>query len=618
MGGNQGNGESSGGAHEPLHQICREQLSTPHNVVLFCGAGVTMSAHGADGSWVALLRDGLQYAQDQGRDSTRIQALRTRLDSSQGGDPGQLLELGDALTHLFSTDPGLMDLWLRDRVEHRFVNSSGALLQALAECAALPRVRLATTNYDFLLQRARGWKAGSTPAAFSWRDEAEATDWQRGGNQRVYHVHGHALDAESIVLGTRSYETLNQDGWVQRLRTCMAVGDTVFFIGCGATLQDPAFRAIFDGDFKQVQAANRSRLWFQLVGEGERVGHRLLTPLTYGAGHADLPGFLLNSLLPWLRADAMAAPPASIGTYAVAPQPVPASLPDDAQRIASTRAALLRCLPQELFQGIAGLQFAQDGLPAGLSQQFQPADPPVSRRAVADGCILQILQFGIALMKSLASAGTSVSALGPTRKSAIRHALINAMQQAILLSANLAHLPDRRILAAFDPAQPCELPMVSWLSVSVALREQLSDHLNAEFPAGQRAVLQDQNLLPISGGVELGTGDGAKRQVQKALWKKLKLSEGDLPDNPSPNQLSELRGEASLRKDLKQHLITIIEPGHSQFTPEFIRWLNQDLHLGVVTITATDGAFELEEGHWKARLIRLIETLRPLEPAPEA
>lgn len=617
MGGNQSNGGSSGGAHQALHLICREQLSTPHNVVLFCGAGVTMSAHGADGSWAALLQDGLQYAQDVGLDPARIQALRTRL-AQPGGDPTHLLQVGDELTQLLMTDPQLFALWLRDRVEDRFVQSDGALLQALASCAAVPRVRLATTNYDFLLQRSMGWRAGKALPAFNWRDQETATQWQRGESRQVYHVHGHARNPQSIVLGTRSYQTLNEDDWVQRLRTCMAVGDTVFFIGCGATLQDPAFLAIFDGDFQQIQTANRDRRWFQLVSDGERVGHRLLTALPYGAGHADLPGFLLNSLLPWLRADAMAAPPAGAGTYAAAPQPESTPLPDDAQRIASTRAALLRCLPLELFQGIAGLQFAQDGLPAGLSQQFQAADPPVPRRAVADGCILQILQFAMALMKSLASAGTSVSALGPTRKSAIRHALIDAMQQAILLSANLAHLPDRRILAAFDPAQPCELPMASWLSVSVALREQLSDHLNAEFPAGQRAVLQDQHLLPISGGVELGTGDGARRQVQKALWKKLKLSESDLPDNPSPNQLSELRGEASLRKDLKQHLITIIEPGHSQFTPEFIRWLNQDLHLGVVTITATDGAFELEEGHWKARLIRLIETLRPLEPAPEA
>jgi hypothetical protein len=297
-----------------LQQICQEQLHTAHNVVLLCGAGVTMSEYGGAASWAALLQDGVQYASDNGADANAIaamQAILARADAT----PEEWLRVGHDLTVALKA-LNHWELWLRDAVEDSFTQFGGPLLTALAQCGQLERVRFATTNYDFLLERAMGWRQGQAGLpGFSWHDKNKAIEWQRGKLREVYHLHGHVRAKQSIVLGTASYDALNADQWIDQLRKAMALTDTVIFVGCGATLQDPAFRQILETGFQQVQAENSDRRWYQLVSNDECVGNPWITALPYGADYTALPAFIQNTLLPWLQMQSavlpVAVPPAA-------------------------------------------------------------------------------------------------------------------------------------------------------------------------------------------------------------------------------------------------------------------------------------------------------------------
>lgn len=282
-----------------LHQICREQLQNEHQVVLLCGAGVTMSEYGKDASWAALLGNGVQFAKYNGAAPDTVaemEAILARVDAT----PDEWLQVGHQLTQTLKA-LHVWELWLRDAVEDCFTLAEGTLLKALGQCGQLARVRFATTNYDFLLERANGWQHGQAGLpGFCWQDKNKALEWQRGKLREVYHLHGHVRAKDSIVLGTASYDALNADKWIAQLRSAMSVSDTVIFIGCGATLQDPAFRKILETGFQQVQAINGDRRWYQLVSNDECVGNPWITALPYGADFTALPDFIQTRLLPWL------------------------------------------------------------------------------------------------------------------------------------------------------------------------------------------------------------------------------------------------------------------------------------------------------------------------------
>lgn len=309
-----------------LHRACKNQLTNDDKVVIFCGAGVTMGAHGKNGSWSALLHAGVQYAQDEGIDQSRIAAMRRCL-ANPHASAAEWLQVGEDLTAALNTKSGLLKRWLTDRVENYLNKPDTPLATALAEIAAIPRARLATTNYDFLLELAMGWKSDANHQnlpGFTWMDKAEASRWAGGSLNHVYHVHGHARQPDSIVLGTQSYSVLTTNEWVNQLRIAMGTVDTVFFVGCGATLQDPAFLEILNVHYKQTFEQNPERKWFQLVQYNERVGNEHLTALPYGADHSNLPIFLRTHLSPWLKKERTSTGNA---LHAVKPAAPPAAIP---------------------------------------------------------------------------------------------------------------------------------------------------------------------------------------------------------------------------------------------------------------------------------------------------
>lgn len=292
---------------------------------------------------------------------------------------------------------------------------------------------------------------------------------------------------------------------------------------------------------------------------------------------------------------------------------------DDKARIQATQKALLAYLHQDHFKTIPDLAFAANtGMPDVLDRIFQPGNPDQGRVEISRQCLNALLEFA----RNCVDACAPLSGLARSHKASLRARLINAMQQAILLSATAGKLRDVRIQAAYDVNAPCQLEVGLWEAVTLILRERAAEHLRASFQSGCLPQFYDEHHINLFDQIEDGTSErlerlektkrgGAETEVCKKIWRK--LFPNDVSFDDSKVTIGMLQGELAALKDDGDHLLAIIEPKDGQFSADFIRWLNQDMHLGVVSITCQGGIFELPEGLWRAKLARLYEILLPFE-----
>lgn len=294
--------------------------------------------------------------------------------------------------------------------------------------------------------------------------------------------------------------------------------------------------------------------------------------------------------------------------------------PDDASRIQQTRSKILACLAQNHFDGIPNLKFAADGLPQMISAAFPATPVPINRVAVADACIDAVLAFARELADAIEGVGPAAPALVAKRKEQLWKRLVNAMQQAILLCAHGQKLQNAQALIEPHAAEFGDIEAMSWLSVSVMLRPELANHLSAQFPKDLPEELKDHNQVEFHNGVELGTittGSPADAKIQsfKVAHRAIYPAATAFPDAPTQKQIDHLQGMTrQLAKD-GRHLMAVFSKSGGSVTREFTSFLKNELSVGTVTITATNGVFELREGHWRASLVKLLDALQPLLPA---
>ncbi len=593
---------------ESWHTICKEQLSVDHKVVFVCGAGITLSEYPAEGSWSALLANGADFAQTQGVAARAVKRIKALIAANATAD--DYLRAGELLTTELK-GKGVFQYWLNNSVGDFFTKSKGVLLQAIAKCVGLERVRLATTNYDFLLERAMGWQHGS-PAplpSFSWMDARVLVDWHRGQvPKQVYHMHGHARAPESIVLGCTSYASLNVEDWVSRSRTVMTVTDTVIFLGCGATLQDPAFKKFFDGSLSPILTANQNRKWFQLVKNAEAVGHPCLTPLPYGDNRDDLPKFIANELYTWLG-----------GTPNI---PNPPSPPTDASinaaEIAVARLAILNLLNKAHFPWLDATLFADDGMPLLIDAAFRGAiaDVPTLSKAKIVSCLVEaIIEFAEQVVSAFCKLDLSSPIRILSSRKSVYSRFVKAVQLLLLLSANRVKLPTNGVDAAFNVDVLLELELMFSELVSLVLRADLSKNLRVQVQAGKPSKLVDSDFLTFD-GPEMGPmrdskSDPPKNAMMKVAYRHLYPAAAEFPDNPTEKECVALLGQTVGRKTRGQPLISVFEASNALGEPT-IKWLKGTLNVGVVTISGKLGTFEMNEGVILDVLQKLLETLEPI------
>ena len=301
-------------------------------------------------------------------------------------------------------------------------------------------------------------------------------------------------------------------------------------------------------------------------------------------------------------------------------------------RIVQTKAAILAYLHQKNFPAALDLPFAADDMPQELADIFNAVTPSSTRVSVADQCLIAISQLAKTVVEKLRNLPATVNPVSAEQRTTLRAAFINAMQQAILLTAREDKLQAARIQAAYQANSAQALDVNLWLSVSVLMRDELAQHVRADFPPGKLAVFRDKHQVNLFDEIELGTSEnrtaprkdlptmakidrqGAETAVCQIVWNALFPGEA-----PYSSELFDVfQGELREMKDNDQHLLVIMEPQNGQLSGEFVDWLNGQMHLGVVTISTRQGLFDLSEGTWRAKLATLYKTLQPLEPTNRA
>lgn len=281
-------------------------------LTIVCGTGVSMASVNEKLkekiSWPGLIQQGLEFAKALGLNVAEELNQNQTPEQKKALNADLLIELaGKVQKHLQEQDQ--YENWLQNNVGDAVLPDPNKmiLINALADCAKISHVNLATTNYDYLLSRAQGW----TPAMpehpnspISWQDRSGLTSWMQDRSERVLHLHGDAYNADSVIFSQADYDKLNQDGengWTARIRSAISTTHVVLFIGCGNTTNDPAFKRILEL-YAATQAANIfNNKWFQLAKSDEHRFPRGIKKLTYGDNYDDLPIFVKDTLLPLLK-----------------------------------------------------------------------------------------------------------------------------------------------------------------------------------------------------------------------------------------------------------------------------------------------------------------------------
>lgn len=281
-------------------------------LTIVCGTGVSMASVNEKLkekiSWLGLIQQGLEFAQALGLNVTEeLNQIQTP-EQKKAINADLLIELaGKVQKHLQEQDQ--YENWLASNVGDAVLPDPNKmiLINALADCAKISHVNLATTNYDYLLSRAQGWnptKSDHLNTPISWQDRSGLASWMLDKSNRVLHLHGDAYNAESVIFSQADYDRLNkdgEDGWTSRIRSAISTTHVVLFIGCGNTTNDPAFKRILKL-YEATLVANRfNTKWFQLAKSDEHRFPRGIKKLTYGDNYDDLPIFVKDTLLPLLK-----------------------------------------------------------------------------------------------------------------------------------------------------------------------------------------------------------------------------------------------------------------------------------------------------------------------------
>ncbi len=285
--------------------------------------------------------------------------------------------------------------------------------------------------------------------------------------------------------------------------------------------------------------------------------------------------------------------------------------PSTGERVAQARSDILALLHEDHFANIPSLSFVE-GMPVAIDQVFNNFPNTKELAQLSKQVCFALTEFAQQFAEEFDKLTSDSPLKVEKNKNQFWRRFVNAMQIAILLSAKQKIVPRQRLSLAFNAENPCEIAVMSWLSVSVLMRDDLAKslRLNQTQQDSMGEQLADSHLGDWS-DVEFGTGDKAKIQVYGAL--KYMLDGGQFPTDPSPLQIEVLQGQLSLRK-MQGKEILVVNQHKDKYDKDFIRWLNTEMEVGHVTILSMNGEFELKEGHWRAFLVELLQVLRPFEP----
>lgn len=260
------------------------------NVIAILGAGVSVAAtRGHEtATWVGLIKSGAVRARAYEPTLPQVweESVASDLALAVQGVTSGLWSAADKVTDaLGGQDGGEFRAWLRADI-----GALRALDPEVIRAVHGLGVPIATTNYDELVERVTGRRATT------WRDTAALQLALSGRSDDIAHLHGVWSDPRSVVFGGQSYAGLGSAAAAQALQQAMAGLRSLMFVGCGDGLDDPNFgalrawlRATFgDSEIRHYRLCRRS----ELEQMSRQHADERITPVAYGDGHEDLPGFL--------------------------------------------------------------------------------------------------------------------------------------------------------------------------------------------------------------------------------------------------------------------------------------------------------------------------------------
>ncbi len=236
-----------------------------HAVVLVVGAGVTLGALGshpcaAHLRWSGLLEHGVRHAVERGMVAPA--EAQTLCEWARSGSTEQRVDAADRLVAaLGGGASGAYRAWLKGVFEEVEVRAEGTqLLDEISNWSQLG-VRIATTNYDGVLERHLGLDS------VCWPDTAEVEAVLRGEQEAVVHLHGHWKRPQSVVLGSDGYDRLGQDAHYQSLVQAVRTLGTMVFVGVGGGMEDPDLGRLRRWAKSALSASSSSHYWLRPEAE---------------------------------------------------------------------------------------------------------------------------------------------------------------------------------------------------------------------------------------------------------------------------------------------------------------------------------------------------------------
>jgi hypothetical protein len=274
------------GPTTPLQALEDELVHRSHDVLVVTGAGVTCATDSSPyASWRGLLEHGVEFCRAWcGELEQRwFDMMRMLIEESKA--QSFVYAASRIREELNKTHAGKFGQWLNDSIGRLRV-CNPRVINALKTWG----VRLATLNYDCLIETV----TGLLPITWSQRDMAFRM--LRGELPGVLHLHGLFSQHETVVFDATSYETILRDEATQNLLRAYFTTDTVVFVGCGTTVDDPNFRGLFD--FFRVALRTSPKPHFHLARDCEKVSLDRqyqglpISVISYGDSYEGLGPFL--------------------------------------------------------------------------------------------------------------------------------------------------------------------------------------------------------------------------------------------------------------------------------------------------------------------------------------
>lgn len=294
-----------------------KQAVAGKRAMIIAGAGTTIAAVGRDvecATWTGLIENGLRRAADLG--GWKPDTLSLYLTMARSDDLDALLAAAQKIAGALGQEKGdgAFSGWLRGTVGSLAVKDK-AILDAMA---ALHRhgLLLATTNYDSLLSNA----CNVPPVIVS--EEGDALRLLRKEDKGILHLHGHHKTPRSVVLGTALYKNVVDDPFQTFLQQALAAGNSLIFVGCGGTMDDPNIARLLEWLDGTLRGAEHFHYFLCLESDLPKwraKGWKKLKPLSFGPSHTDLSAFL-NSLLPTAPTKS-SPPPVPLAAAPLVPPP---------------------------------------------------------------------------------------------------------------------------------------------------------------------------------------------------------------------------------------------------------------------------------------------------------